>query len=306
MVIELNGLTKFYGVIRALDGVSLRLDAGAVGLLGPNGAGKSTLIKCLLGLVRVSMGEGKVLGLDIRAQSREIRQRIGYMPEDDCYFIGLTAVESVAYAGELAGMKRREALRRAHEILDWVGVAEERYRELQTFSTGMKQKAKLAQALIHDPEVVLLDEPTNGLDPEGRERMLRLIKNLAAKRNITVLLSTHLLHDVEVVCSRVVIMAQGKIKRAEELEKLRHTATESYTVDLHAESAAFAEALRARGCSVSAVTSTQLRVGGAENIPQLSFAAADRTQARIRRLQRTRSSLESIYLDVIAEAPPKL
>ncbi len=305
MVIELEGLTKYYGAIKALDDVGLRLDAGAVGLLGPNGAGKSTLIKCLLGLVRVSMGEGRVLGLDIRRRSREIRQRIGYMPEDDCYFIGLSAVECVAYTGELAGMHRREALRRAHEILDWVGIAEERYRELQTFSTGMKQKAKLAQALIHDPELVFLDEPTNGLDPEGRDRMLKLISNLATKRNITVLLSTHLLHDIEVVCSHVVIVGRGRLLKSDSLAKLQQSASDNYTIDLHAESAPFAEALRGSGCTVAVSTPTQLRVSGAANIPQLSFATANRLQARIRQLQLTRSSLESIYLDAIAVAPPK-
>ena len=305
MVIELAELTKFYGTLKALDSVSLRLEAGAIGLLGPNGAGKSTLIKCLLGLVAVTMGKGSVLGLDIRRSSRDIRQRIGFMPEDDCYLAGLTAVESVTFGGELAGMARGEAMRRSHEILDYVGISEERYREVQTFSTGMKQKVKLAQALIHDPELVFLDEPTNGLDPEGRDRMLKLIRNLADKRNISVVLSSHLLHDIETVCSQVVIMGRGKVLKSDTLANLQRPANESYTVHLHEESPQLVAALEQAGCQVLTVNSLTLRVSGHADISALAFSLADRTQAQIRQLFPARNSLEEVFMDAISEEPPR-
>jgi ABC-2 type transport system ATP-binding protein len=172
-VLELRELAKSYGSVRALDGLTLRVEPGAVGLLGPNGAGKTTLIKLLLGLLRPERGSARVLGLDPaeRRERLEVRRRVGYMPEGDCLIPGMTAVELVTTMGRLAGMSYRDSITRTHEVLDYVGLAEERYREVQTYSTGMRQKQKLAQAIVHDPRLVLLDEPTSGLDPLGRKRM---------------------------------------------------------------------------------------------------------------------------------------
>lgn len=300
MVIELAGLTKFYGGLKALDNLTVQVRPGAIGLLGPNGAGKSTLIKTLLGLVSFTGGEGRVLGHDIRRDNRAIRQRSGYMPEDDCFFSSINAVESVTYAGELAGMDRLETLRRSHEILDFVGLDEERYRPVQDYSTGMKQKVKFAQALIHDPELVFLDEPTNGMDPEGRDRMLKLIRNLAYKRDITVVLSSHLLHDIESVCDAVMILGRGRLLTYDALDNLRKTADESYTVGLLLPSPAFEAALREAGAEVELVEPLKVRVRGPKEIPALVLAVAQKTQTQVRQITPGRNSLEDIFLKAVS------
>jgi ABC-2 type transport system ATP-binding protein len=177
-VVRLDSLTKHFGPVRVLDDVSMTLDVGVTGMLGPNGAGKSTLIKILLGLLRATSGTGHVLGLDVHQQSREIRERVGYMPEDDCYLPALSGVESVQFAARLCRIPAVEALRRSHEILDFCGAGQERYRDVETYSTGMRQKLKFAQALVHDPPFLILDEPTSGLDPDERDAMLNRIRVL--------------------------------------------------------------------------------------------------------------------------------
>ena len=171
-LIELNDLSKDYGSFRALSGVSLRIDEGITGLLGPNGAGKSTLIKVLLGLVKINSGHGHVLGFPIGQSVAQVRTQIGYMPEDDCYVHGLSGIESIQVAARLSGFSETEALRRGHEILDFCGMGQERYRPVETYSTGMRQKLRFAMAIVHDPKLLILDEPTSGLDPEEREAML--------------------------------------------------------------------------------------------------------------------------------------
>ncbi|GMV43633.1 MAG: hypothetical protein AMXMBFR64_53490 [Myxococcales bacterium] len=210
MLLELRGLSKYYGAYQALKDVSVDVREGCVGLLGPNGAGKSTLIRTILGLLDFAAGEGRVLGHDIRRQCMAVRQRAGYMPEHDAAFPGTTGLEMAAYGAELSGLRRDDAISRAHEMLDYVGLGEERYRPTEEYSTGMKQRAKLAQALVHGPELVLLDEPTNGLDPIGREEMLWLIGDVA-RAGVNVILSSHLLHDVERVCDSVILMQDGRV-----------------------------------------------------------------------------------------------
>src|SRR5919109_5217976 len=210
--IDLDHVSRWYGNYQALCDVSLRLEAGRIGLLGPNGAGKSTLLKILLGLLPPSSGNGHVLGQDLAQSGRSLRRAIGYMPEADAVIPGLRGAEYVALAGELYGMPRRQALRRAHEVLTYLDLEEARYRHLEEYSTGMKQRLKLAQALVHDPPALLLDEPTSGLDPAGREGMLRLLSGLARDHGKAILLSTHLLGDVEQVCEQVVILYQGRVR----------------------------------------------------------------------------------------------
>lgn len=210
MLLELRGLSKYYGPYQALKDVTAEVREGCVGLLGPNGAGKSTLIRTLLGLLDFTAGEGRVLGLDIRKDRMGVRQRTGYMPEHEASFPGTTGLEMVAFAGELSGLRPDDAISRAHEMLDYVGLREERYRPTEEYSTGMKQRAKLAQALVHGPELVFLDEPTNGLDPIGRDEMLWLIGDVA-RAGVNVILSSHLLHDVERVCDSVVLMQEGRV-----------------------------------------------------------------------------------------------
>ena len=206
---QVRDIVKHYGRLRALNGVTMSIGPGVTALLGPNGAGKTTLIKVLLGLVRISSGEGTVLGHDLSTEARTIRQNVGFMPEDDCYVAGLSGIEMVQFAARLSGLPRIEALRRSHEILDFCGVEQERYRLVDTYSTGMRQKVKFAQAIVHDPPFLILDEPTAGLDPDERVSMLHRIGTLAHQSGKAVLLSTHILPDVRAICDQVVILGAG-------------------------------------------------------------------------------------------------
>src|SRR5215217_3506344 len=209
--VRLANVSVRYGRNFALRDVAATFDTGAVGLLGPNGAGKSTMIKSLLGFVKPDQGRMTVLGLDVAVAPLEIRARIGYMPENDAHIPGMNAVSFVAYCGELAGLPRVDAMQRAHEVLFYVGLGEARYRNVETYSTGMKQRIKLAQALVHDPDLLFLDEPTNGMDPKGRDEMLALVRDIAQKKQISLILSSHVMPDVESVCDAVVVMNHGKV-----------------------------------------------------------------------------------------------
>tara|TARA_B100000959_G_scaffold286678_1_gene366449 strand:+ start:2158 stop:3144 length:987 start_codon:yes stop_codon:yes gene_type:complete len=210
-VISIKSLNKKYGPHLALDGITLEIPCGAVGILGPNGAGKSTLFKCILGLIGITSGEGTVLGYDIRSQADLIRSKIGYMPEYNALDPGLFAVDQVRYAGELLGMNTKVATQRAHEVLEYVGLKDQRYRKIETFSTGMLQATKLACALIHDPEILICDEPTNGLDQRARSFMLQTLRRTVNQGNRTVLMSSHVMEDVQDVCDRIVMIHKGKI-----------------------------------------------------------------------------------------------
>src|SRR5437868_8129565 len=210
-VATISNLTVKYGSKIAVEDLTVEVPDGCVGLLGPNGAGKTTLIKTLLGFLTPAAGHGEVLGCDIAHQGLKIRQRIGLMPEQDCHIPGMNAVTFVAYAGELAGMPAKDAMRRAHETLEYCGLGEARYRNVETYSTGMKQRVKLAQALVHGPKLLFLDEPTNGLDPAGRDEMLDLIRDISHAKGVNVVVSSHLLPDIERTCDQVIVMRSGKI-----------------------------------------------------------------------------------------------
>src|ERR1044071_4384856 len=210
-VVELQRVTVRYGARTALKDVSAVFPTGAVGLLGPNGAGKSTMIRSLLGFVPPTEGRMTVLGLDVARSPLAVRSRVGYMPETDGHIPGMNAVSFVAFCGELSGLPRADAMQRAHEVLFYVGLGEARYRNLETYSTGMKQRIKLAQALVHDPELLFLDEPTNGMDPKGRDEMLELVRDLAHNKGVNLVLSSHLLPDVEYTCDHVVVLDKGQV-----------------------------------------------------------------------------------------------
>ena len=210
-VIATKSLSKMYGPHLALDEATLELPSGAIGILGPNGAGKSTLFKCLLGLIGVTSGEGSVLGHDIRTEGDKIRSKIGYMPEYNSLDPGLFAIDQVRYCGELLGMNSKIAMQRAHEVLEYVGLKEQRYRKIETFSTGMIQATKLACALVHDPEILICDEPTNGLDQRARSFMLKTLRRTVKQGNRTVLMSSHVMDDVQEVCDRIVLIHKGRI-----------------------------------------------------------------------------------------------
>ncbi len=219
-LIELEGVEKRFGDLRALRDVSLKLEPGRIGLLGPNGAGKSTFLKSLLGLLKPEHGHVQVFGRDVQHDPFGVRAHVGYMPEGDSVLPELTALDFTTLAGELAGLPRAEAKGRAHQVLHYVGLGEARYRKLGSFSTGMKQRVRLAQALVGSPKLLLLDEPTSGLDPRGRDEMLELIREIPERTGASVILSTHILPDVEKTCEQVVVMAEGRVLYAGELEPL--------------------------------------------------------------------------------------
>ena len=246
MLFELQGLNHYYGTHHALRAVSVRVNVGSVGLLGPNGSGKTTLIKVLLNLLEPESGSGKVLDHDIANRAVEIRQRIGYMPETETFFGEMTGFDAVVYAARLSGLPRRHAIRRAHEVLDYAGIDEARYRDVGGYSTGMKQRVKLAQALVHGPEVVFLDEPTNGLDPEGREDMLKIIRDLR-DIPVSVLLSSHLLNDVERVCDHVLVLHQGEMRHYGPLSVFTAGQAGTYEVEVRESGPRLCEALASRG-----------------------------------------------------------
>ncbi|MGC4072046.1 MAG: ABC transporter ATP-binding protein [Nibricoccus sp.] len=247
-VIEAEKLTKVYpGGHRALNEVTLSVPPGTIGLLGPNGAGKSTFIKCLLNLETPTSGRAKVLGCDIRTSNRESREKVGYSPEQDSHIPGMVGCEYVTYCGQLSGLSFKQARQRAHEILDLVGMGQERYRGIDTYSTGMKQRVKLAQALVHDPDILFLDEPTNGLDPAGREYFLRLIGSLHKQLGVSVVISSHLLNDIERICDRVIIIARGRLLEHDSMENFKNRHRRIVEFAPSAEAERFAAALTQSG-----------------------------------------------------------
>ncbi|MCH2203392.1 MAG: ABC transporter ATP-binding protein [Fuerstiella sp.] len=302
-LIELEKLTKDYGSFRAIDDLSLQIYDGVTGLLGPNGAGKSTLIKVLLGLVRCTSGTGRVLGHDIVKECGAIRTRVGYMPEDDCYMHGLSGVECVQVAAQLSRFPATEALRRGHEILDFCGIGQERYRNVETYSTGMRQKLRFAMAIVHDPELMILDEPTSGLDPEERESMLNRIQILARQMNKAIIICTHILPDVQLVCDRVVILAAGRVTLSEDLEVVRRSPDPSLTVTVHGDIRLFTESLKKRGARIESVSDYSLLVFGSEEIASAAvWQAATETSTAVRSIVPSRTSLEKVFLKTVQEA----
>ena len=304
-VISLDNVTVEYGRNKALNGVTATFGRGAVGLLGPNGAGKSTMIKSLLGFIVPSQGQMRVLGLDVATSPVDIRARIGYMPENDAHIPGLTAVQFVAFCGALAGLPMVDAIQRAHEVLYYVGLGEARYRNVDTYSTGMKQRIKLAQALVHDPDLLFLDEPTNGMDPKGRDEMLDLIRDLARNKGINLILSSHLLPDVEYTCEQVVVMDKGRIAAAGSIDELKQPRGRVYElrVKTHGNLETFFEHLRAAGLEVHATDDDTVRVfvpgdGGARQL----FALASAEGVQVRHLRPSVATLEDVFAQAVGEA----
>ena len=249
-LIEADGVGKRYGSVTALDDVSLSVDARAVGLLGANGAGKSTLMKLMLGLIRPDSGSVRVLGGDATAQSWDARRRLGYMPEHSCLPMGMTARDLVVHMGELRGLPRRVAVLRASEVLFQVGLEEERSRLIRTFSVGMRQRTNLAQAIVHSPELVILDEPTNGLDPAGREEMLQLVRRLSADLGIAVVMSSHVLEDVARTCDTVVVLREGTLAAVQAVERPDEHEARELRVRVSGDTQAFVGELERRGVQV--------------------------------------------------------
>ena len=296
LIIQTQNLRKLYGPHLALDDANLSLSRGAIGVLGPNGAGKSTLFKCLLGLITTTSGNGTVLGFDIRTQGDMIRSRIGYMPEYDSLDPNLNAIDQVRYSGELLGMNPAQAMQRAHEVLEYVGLRDQRYRKIESFSTGMKQATKLACALVHDPEILICDEPTNGLDQRSRKFMLETLKRTVDDGGGTVLMSSHVMDDVQEVCDRIVMMHKGKIVVQRSIEDLARQIDREIEVVIWGGASTMENALKESGLSVRRLGRVMRVTIEDENTIGLVIETAAKVGVQVRELREYEPDLEDIFL----------
>jgi ABC-2 type transport system ATP-binding protein len=296
-VIELLGLTVRFGRREILSDLRIGLSGGMIGLLGPNGAGKSTLIQALLGFCPIAAGSARVFGLDIRQHIRQVRSLVGYMPENDALVANMTAVSFVRMMGELGGLPHEAALERAHEVLFYVGLGEARYRLLGTYSLGMKQLAKLAQAIVHGPRLLILDEPTNGLDPSARQRMIRLIHEMKDSGQMHIVLCSHLLRDVEETCQEVLILKKGRIVHYCDLEKERAANKRFVEIEVAGDDTGLVEALAEIGCPSVPNGPHRLRMElPADYDLRNIYRLAAQRDLQLRRLNYRRDSLEEIFL----------
>ncbi|HYN07435.1 MAG TPA: ABC transporter ATP-binding protein [Vicinamibacterales bacterium] len=305
--VTLDRVSVAYGKNAALRDVSAAFPKGAVGLLGPNGAGKSTMLKALLGFLTPTSGRLEVLGMNVADRPLEVRARLGYMPETDGHIPGMNAVTFVAYCGQLAGLPQSDAMQRAHEVLYYVGLGEARYRNLETYSTGMKQRIKLAQSLVHDPDLLFLDEPTNGMDPKGRDEMLELIRDLAHNKGVNLILSSHLLPDVEYTCDHVVVLDKGLVAASGPIDQLKGPAGRVYEVRVKGELAPFVEALRAAGLECHETDEDIMRVfvpggvGSPGEDQRHICETAVRCKVQVRHLRASVPTLEDVFARAIGE-----
>src|SRR5438094_857248 len=296
-LIELAGLGVRFGARDILKDLRVSLSGRTIGLLGPNGAGKSTLIQALLGFCPLSAGTASIFGHDIRREQRRIRTLVGYMPENDSFIANMTAVSFIRMMAELSGLPSEAALERAHEVLFYVGLGEARYRTLGTYSLGMKQLAKLAQAIAHGPRLLILDEPTNGLDPPARLRMIRLIREMKDSGEMHLVLSSHLLRDVEETCEEVLILKQGKIVHYSNLEEERRANRKFIEMEVVGANGSFASAIESLGCACAATGHNRLKMILSEGIELRDlYRVAAEQNVQIRRLNYRRDSLEDIFL----------
>src|SRR5438067_3367589 len=309
-VIDLQRLSVTFGgrpILRELNG---ELRGRSIGLLGPNGAGKTTLIHTLLGFHQPSSGTARIFGRDIRGEANQIKSLIGYMPERDSFISKMSCIHFVRFMAELSGLPPAAALERAHEALFFVGLGEARYRNLETYSLGMKQLAKLAQAIVHGPKLIFLDEPTNGLDPPARLRMIKMIREIRDSGQANIVLSSHLLRDVEECCEEIVILKDGRLVVYCNLEAERKANKKFLMLETRGDQKSFAEGIKTTGCEYAVTGEHRLKVilqDGTE-IRDL-YKLAVRSQVQIRRLTYKRDSLEDIFLKAmenggVSEARP--
>jgi ABC-2 type transport system ATP-binding protein len=302
-VVQLDGVTVIYGKNQALKNVSAKFAKGAVGLLGPNGAGKSTMLKALLGFVKPDQGKMTVLDMDVAQAPLAIRARIGYMPESDSHIPGMNAVSFVAYCGQLAGLPAVDAMQRAHEVLYYVGLGEARYRNVETYSTGMKQRIKLAQALVHDPDLLFLDEPTNGMDPKGRDEMLELVRDLGHNKGVSLILSSHLLPDVEFTCDYVVVMDKGRVATQGPIDELKGPSGRVYELRIKGDLRGFLDVLAKTGMESHSTDEDVMRVfvPAAVGDHTAIFKAAAQFGVQVRHLRPSVPTLEDVFAKAIGE-----
>ena len=298
VLVETAGLTKVFGDVRAVDDLTVKIPDGTIGLVGPNGAGKTTFLRLLLSLLQPTAGTAKVLGRDI-GDGVPVRERIGYMPEHDCLIPDMTGVGLVSYMGRISGLDRDTAMSRSHDVLQFVGVEEERYRKVAEYSTGMKQKIKLAQSMVHDPQLYIFDEPTTGLDPRGRSEMLDLVRTIAKSPGRNVILSSHLLPDVESICKYVVILDGGHQIAAGELSQLLTGSTDRLRIDVRGDRDAFARQLKEGGFDADAGP-TGLHVARKPGLESAVFETAKVLGAEVRYMGKEIRTLEELFLELVA------
>ena len=302
-IIELENLQVVLGQRTILKGLNGSLRGRAVGLLGPNGAGKSTLINTLLGFHAPSAGTARLFGRDIRTDIHSLRRQIGYMPENDSFIAGMSGVRFVRYMAELAGLPPNEAMERAHEAFFYVGLGEARYRDVNGYSLGMKQLTKLAQAIAHGPKLLFLDEPTNGLDPPARARMINLIREIRDTEDMHIVLSSHLLRDVEECCDEVLILKDGCVAALSNLDEERKTNKKFLELETIGADPAFAEALEHLGCECASFGGGKFRLILPVGIQiQQIYAVAAEHRVEMRRMNYRRDSLEDIFLKAMQPA----
>jgi len=305
-MIELDGLEVLLGGRTVLDGVTGELRGKAIGLLGPNGAGKSTLINTLLGFHEPIRGAARVFGLDTRRDRARIRQGIGYMPENDSFIGNMSGVRFVRFMAELAGLPRSIALERAHEALFYVGLGEVRYRKISTYSLGMKQLIKLAQALAHGPRLLILDEPTNGLDPMARQRMIQTIQEIRKEGSIRLLISSHLLRDIDETCDEVLILKQGRVAALRNIEEERRSNRNFIEMETVGSTVGFCERLRGLGCECASFPDGRVKLVMPDSIEVRDvYVLAQENNIEIRRIHRRRDSLEDIFLRAMESEPAR-
>jgi ABC-2 type transport system ATP-binding protein len=296
-VIDLEGLEVRLGNRTVLNGLTGALQGHVIGLLGPNGAGKSTLINTLLGFHRPSRGSARVFGLDTYRERAQIRGAIGYMPENDSFIGNMSGVRFVRYMAELAGLPAGEALERAHEALFFVGLGEVRYRKVSTYSLGMKQLIKLAQALAHGPKLLILDEPTNGLDPIARQRMIQLIKDIREEGSVRLLISSHLLPDIDETCDEVLILKSGRIAALRNIEQERRSNRSFMELETVGSTEQFSVRIRGLGCECACFPGGRIKLVIPDHIEaQDLYVIASEQGVQIRRMNQRRDSLEDIFL----------
>lgn len=297
-LLEIDSVSKSFGTQEALVGLSATLAPGSIGLVGPNGAGKTTLLRLLLGMIPASAGALRVFGYDVRTQPLLVRERVGYMPEHDCLIPSMTAIGFVAYMGQLSGLPREVAIGRAHDVLQFVGLREERYRKIREYSVGMRQRVKLAQALVHDPPLCFLDEPTAGLDPKGREEMLGLLRAIRDLGHHSLILSTHLLPDVEGLCDQILMLSGGRLLASGFLKDLLAPTDDGALLRFHGDRERFVAALAAQGLR-AAGTGAELRLDLPRGAHARVFRAAQETGTEIRYLGRAVHSVEDLFLHLL-------
>src|SRR5579883_103419 len=300
--IELDDLQVQLGGRTILDGLRGALQGRAIGLLGPNGAGKSTLINTILGFHAPSKGTAKVLGFDIRHDARKVRSLVGYMPESDSFIAGMSGIRFVRYMAEIYGLPPEQAMERAHEAFFYVGLGEVRYRKLGTYSLGMKQLAKLAQAIAHGPKLLIMDEPTNGLDPPARQRMIQLVREIRDAGDMRLIISSHLLRDVEETCEEVLILRNGRLAALCNLEEERRANRKFLELETMGANGAFSSALQQLGCECAVFSNGRMKVVMPDKIEiREVYRIAEQQGIQIRKMNHRRDSLEDIFLNAMEQ-----